>query len=190
MFFKKVATIAMSALLSTLVLNQAAQAKELRIIQQLKKSAPLLAKKNAKKKISPVCANFTGNWIGICVESDGHQESEEVIIDQYQCESIAMDGGYFNINGLTTISNSSSPNSEWPFSAGVAISYIWNDAQTRLYGSAGFSFAGLFSGVSTQETWLEGDTLRRKDTAAYSLDPTGVPSPIQLAMVDCTFTRR
>lgn len=190
MFFKKVASIAMTALLSTLVLNQAAQAKELRIITQLKKSAPFLAKKNLKKKISPVCADFTGNWVGVCVETDGRQESAEVIINQDQCESIEMDGGYFSINGLNTISNSPSPNSEWPFSSGGAISYIWNDAQTRLYGSVGFSVAGWFSGVSTEETWLEGDTLRRKDTASYALDPTGVPSPFQLVMVDCTFTRR
>ena len=190
MFFTKVVTLTMTALLSTLLLNQAVQAKELRIIQQLKKSAPLLAKKNAKKKISPVCANFTGNWVGVCTEADGRQETSEAIIDQYRCENIDMDGFYFDINGLNTVSNSPSPNSEWPLSSGGAISYTWNDAQTRLYSSVGFAVAGWFAAVATEETWLEGDTLRRKATASYLLDPTGVPSPVQMVMDDCTFTRR
>ena len=47
-----------------------------------------------------------------------------------------------------------------------------------------------FAAVATEETWLEGDTLRRKATASYLLDPTGVPSPVQMVMDDCTFTRR
>lgn len=182
--------LSMTVSLSTLMLNQAAQAKELRIIQQIKKSASFLAKKKANKKIAPVCANFTGNWVGVCTRPDEPEEASEVIIKQEECEAISMGDGYFDINGLNTFSSSPSPNSEWPFSSGGAISYIWNDAQTRLYGSTGFAIARWFGGVLTEETWLEGDTLRRKDTASYTLDPTGVPSPFQMVMEDCTFNRQ
>jgi len=95
-----------------------------------------------------------------------------------------------HINGLNTIASSPNPNAEWPISVGGSISTTWNDAQTRLYTSIGFSIANLASGVTTEETWLEGDTLRHKDTAGYFLDPTGVPSPIQFILQDCTYTRQ
>jgi hypothetical protein len=190
MSISKVSALVLTAFLTTLGFHQIAQARDLRIVQQLKKSLPHLAKKNLVKKISPVCANFTGNWTGICIDSHGDQEPWEAVIDQEKCEYISMDGTSFNINGLNTIANSPGPNSEWPLNVGGSVSTTWNDAQTRLYKSVGFSIAGWFSGVSTQEIWLEGDTLRTKDTASYTLDPTGVPSPMQMIMQDCTFSRR
>jgi hypothetical protein len=190
MLSTKVLTLTVATLFSTLFLNQGAQAKEPRIVQQLKKVAPQFAKKKALKKISPICTNFSGNWVGTCVETDGYQEPIEMTIEQEKCEYIVMDGWSFNINGLNTIANSPSPNAEWPLSVGGSISTSWNDAQTRLYTNAGFSVGSWFSVVATQEIWLEGDTLRQKDTAAYALDPTGVPSPMQQVLQDCTMNRR
>lgn len=190
MFFRNVATFAVAALLSTIGLNQIAQAKDLLIIQKIKKSIPHIAKKSLTKKISPVCVNFTGNWVGVCIDSDGEQYSSVTILEQDECENITWDGVYLNINGLNTIAESPSPNSEWPISVGGSISTKWNDAQTRMYRSVGFSVAGYFSGVSTQEMWLEGDSLRVKDTAGYFLDSTGVTLPDLFGMPDCTYTRR
>ena len=186
----KILSFTIATLFSTLFLYQGAQAKEPRIVQQLKKVAPQLAKKKSFRKISPICANFSGNWVGSCIDSDGMQEAIEMHIEQEKCEYIDMDGFSFNINGLNTIANSPSPNAEWPLSVGGSISMSWNDAQTRLYTNAGVSVASWFSVVSTQEIWLEGDTLRQKDTAAYALDPTGVPSPMQQVLFDCTMNRR
>jgi hypothetical protein len=190
MLTTKILSFTVATLLSTFLLNQVAQAKEPRIVQQLKKVAPQFAKKKALKKLSPICANFSGNWVGTCVETDGAQEPIEMTIEQEKCEYINMDGFSFNINGLNTIANSPSPNAEWPLSVGGSISMSWNDAQSRLYANAGVSVASWFSVVSTQEIWLEGDTLRQKDTAAYALDPTGVPSPMQQVLLDCTLNRR
>jgi hypothetical protein len=189
MNYAKVVSLA-AAILSTIVLSQTVQAKDLRIIEQLKKSAPTFAKKNPLKKISPVCADFSGSWVGICIGNDGEQDAAEMNISQKKCEALALDGNTLHINGLNTFANSPNPNSEWPVTLGASIATSWNDAQTRLYTIGGFSLAGWFSGVSTGEMWLEGDTLRQKDTAGYNLDPTGVPSPFQLYMQDCTSTRR
>jgi hypothetical protein len=186
----KILSFSFATFFSTFLLYQGADAKEPRIVQQLKKVAPQLAKKKATKKLSPICADFSGNWVGSCIDSDGVQEAIEMLVEQEKCEYLQMDGFSFNINGLNTIANSSSPNAEWPMNVGGSISMSWNDAQTRLYMNAGVSVASLFSVVSTQEIWLEGDTLRQKDTAAYALDPTGVPSPIQQVLFDCTLNRR
>lgn len=192
MNYKRLRKLAFTAMLSAVGFNLTgiAAAKEPRMLRGLKKAAAQLAQKQGKRKLTPNCVNFSGNWAGICVDNDGRQENIELVIEQHDCSTIDMDGFTFDINGLNTIASSPNPNAEFPVPIGGAISMNWNDAQTRLYGSIGANLGGWFVFVSTEETWLEGDTLRRKDTASYTLDPTGVPSPTQMVMDDCTMTRR
>lgn len=185
-------TIALSSVfaLMTVTIAQTASAKEPRFITQAKQAAVAAVGKRKFKEITPNCANFAGSWTGICVDQIGESEPKDMVINQTSCTSIDIDNFEFDINGLHTVAAAPAQNSDWPVPYVVGISMRWNDAQTRLYSSYGINLAGLFAGASTQEIWLEGDTLRQKDTSSAVLDPMGGPSPVRLVMDDCTFQRQ
>jgi hypothetical protein len=54
------------------------------------------------------CVDLSGTWVGQCVDSDGETYDEKLVIDQYACESIELDGTYLDIGGAKTETESDS----------------------------------------------------------------------------------
>jgi hypothetical protein len=159
------------------------------INQFKKKGYDLKAKySHFQKDMGSQCANFAGQWKGQCVDQEGLAEDSELTIEQDGCYSFGDGSFSFPIGGTLSLSSTPQPYAENQFPFSAAVSYQWNDSQTRLNS---LSSAIIFNGMGflhTSQMWLHGDQLRIRDTANKSLMIDN-SDPWTMVMEDCSYTK-
>ncbi len=147
-------------------------AKELKMIRELKKNfGAHMVKGRSFKKTAPLCANFNGNWEGTCTNEEGRTENSKIKIVQEKCSYIEFDGFDLPINGSLSIQAIQ----EDSINVSAILNVAWNDSQTKLLKQTSLSFLNM-ANVSTEAVWLEGETLRIKET--YSTPAIGLEGPL------------
>ena len=180
--------VVFSILLQTTAASAAPQ-KSSTALRSFIKAAKISARSHDQMKpLAPLCSNFSGKWTGECTDSDGFVEKQDLLIMQDGCRVINMWGLEVPINGTASISISSNDTENLGYSG--SITYVWNDAQTRLTNLTSFQVAGgLFAGLFRSQVWLAGNQLRTKDTDAAAMDIDGGNPTFKPVMSECVYDK-
>lgn len=168
-------------------------AKELRMMHNLRISAQKFgvpAAVKSKRHFAPQCANFSGNWEGICVDDEGQIDHSTISIQQDDCSSVTLDGFEFPLNGSVSLQSAPNPDDNHAIPYTGTVAYEWNDSQTRLSSLATVTlFGGRVGTASNSNMWLAGDQLRVKDDKSTPILAIDGTSDWHASLEDCTYSR-
>lgn len=130
----------------------------------------------ASKKVVNNCVNFTGHWVGTCVDQDGNISDEELRIQQEDCYSITFDGYPTVIGGTTAVSIAPNIHQDLYVPASAQISHAWNASQTRLNTMVTGTIFHGWGLMYTSQQWLQGGKLHTKDLESRNLKIDNTPT--------------
>ena len=169
-------------------------------VEKLKEEAEKNKKNEDLMPLADQCANFSGTWTGICYPESGSEDEawvEEVTYKQEGCTSILSSsespGEPFRID-FGKISNWKIEENEYNISLNMVAN--WNSSQTRLFMLSSYMMQfGVFSVppfavISTEEMWMEGDTLlTRSGPFSDTFDPFGRSQVSRVNSQFCIYER-
>jgi hypothetical protein len=163
------------------------------------KLARLAASVGKTKKMAPLkadnCSNFSGNWVGQCVNRNDSTDTEtkKLSLVQNKCTDIIFDGIQVPTHGSTSITTFFPTENQDGLNSTGALSGAWNDAQTRFTVVLNFSFRGGISAhlIDSTNYQLDGEELTSSDGAYGTIiDEFGAPTSWERNKYDCRYSRQ